>query len=783
MSKRLTSLALVYSLFVFTVAPTLASDHDKRPITKREAPCPTCPPKPQSKRSIDAIERLAYIGRTTQAHVLLPSQRSVRDGVPVNFVSTATGHLAFAVNDLTLNGAMPMVFQRFYASDNQEDRGLGKGWSFAFDDRISIDGGSATLRTGDGSVISFTKDEGGHFVQQGPEPSLYQSFDLHGDTITQHTAEVSRLYKKVTHEYRLSQITDANGNGITIGFEPNGNIKRIEGSGGRLEFQWSDAEPIRLLRVNDSAGRQISFRSDRLLRRITDADGNDWTYVYDRSGLTTAFDPVRRILLRVRYDHAGRVIEAGDGAGVHTYTYDTTPAKVSRRTTVTDPLGVRTVYEQTEEGALTSIQEEGGRLLLEIGYDSFNRPTRLSSSEGEHRIAFDSQNRVTRSTASDGSSKTYSYDEGGRVSAITNGRMRTEFVRDARGNIVAANSTDASQSYRALHDTRGRLLSIQSAAGRRVSNEYDASGNLVAFNTEGIGRIRIERDTAGQILTERFPSGSSIAYGRNARGLVTRKTDNRGSIIFERDSSGAVTRIVRPDNSWVRAGRDYNGRIVRLTSSAGTSRSFVYDARGGLTDYVDSNGIHKRFLYDARGRLASIVDGDGTQTFVERDEKGGVQRLMRSNTNRDRLNNHVAFRASTNRAMVTAQDDCIFGFEPSFDATDQGGLTCWDPFGDFGGGGCDPIDSWNCFSGFTQTYEECAARQRRICEAARDGCGNMAFTQFAGAMAACAFIANANPAAGAICAAAAYFAFLANLSNCEISYQNCLLGIPDRCMR
>ena len=780
MSKRLTSLALVYSLFVFTVASTVASDHEKRSITKRETSCPTCAQKPPHKRSIDAIERLAYIGRTTQVHVLQPSQRSVRDGVPVNFVSTATGSLSFAINDLTLNGTMPVVFQRLYTSDNQEDRGLGKGWSFAFDDRISIDGNIATLRTGDGSIIAFTKDEGGHFVQQRPEPSLYPSFDLDGDTITQQTASISRIYKKVLEEYRLAQITDSNGNLITISFDPNGNLNRIEGSRGRLEFEWSDAVPFRLLRVNDSAGRQISFRSDRLLRRVTDADGNDWTYVYDRNGLTTAMDPVRRILLRVRYDRQGRVVEAGDGAGVHTYAYQMNQVNISRRTIVTDPLGVTTLYDHNEHGALTSVEEEDGRKLLEISYDSFDRPTRLSSSEGEHRISFDGQNRVSHSTLADGASKTYSYDERGRISSISDGGRRTDFVRDAKGNIVAANSSDPSQSYRALHDARGRLLAIESAAGRKVSNEYDASGNLIAFNTENIGRIKTERDATGQIVGERFPSGASVFYARNGRGLVTRKTESRRSMIFERDSSGAITRVVRPDNSWVRAGRDHNGRIVRLTSSAGASRSFVYDARGGLTDYADSNGRHKRFLYDARGRLASIIDDDGTQTFVERDEKGGVQRLVHSNTNGDRIkNNHVAFNSSRHRPSANAQDDCIFGFEPSFDATDQGGLTCWDPLGDFGG--CDSFDPWNCSSGSTGTYEECVARQRRICEAARDACGNVVFTQFASAMAACAFIGSANPTAGAICAAAAYFAFLANISNCEITYQNCLMGVPDRC--
>ncbi|HET6891752.1 MAG TPA: DUF6531 domain-containing protein, partial [Pyrinomonadaceae bacterium] len=711
MLKRLTALTLIYSFFIFTASPTLATinssnkGENKRFATKSKSnSCSTCVAKPQSNRLLDTIERLPGLGRLTQVHVLFPVQRSIRHGVPVNFVSTSTGQLGFTINDLSLTGTMPIFFQRFYSSESREDRGLGKGWSFAFDDRITIDGSAAMLRAGDGSVIEF-KDElqSGHFVPKTQEPSLYQSFHLNGNTITEQVAGFTRSYKKLGNEYRLVQVSDSNSNDIRISFDERRNLQSIEGSAGRFDLEWADAANPRLLAVTDSAGRRVSFKCEQQrLRVAVDADGNKWLYDYSRDGLTKAVDPLGRVMLRVAYDRTGRVREAGDGTGVHTYNYDTASPIVSRRTTVADPLGVRTTYEHNKYGALVSAEEEGGRKLLEISYDASNRATRiLSPKKGDLSFSFDGQNRVARSSSGDGSSSAFTYDNHGRTSSTTSNGIRTDFARDTRGNIVKATSTDPSQSYRASYDVRGQLLEIEAGGGRKITNEYDASGNVTAFSTEDTGRIQIERDAAGQITAERFSSGLSVHYERNARGLITRKSDNSRSLTFERDSSGALTRVVRSDNTWIRATRDHSGRIVALTTSSGKARRFTYDSRGGLSDYTDSLGRHKRFLYDSRGRLARIVDDEGNRTIIERDEKGNVHRLLslrgdgrRYYYNRvgrllavDRssaqFNQAVQFVSigsggSTARPRLRAavtQEDCIFGFEPSFDATEQGGLT------------------------------------------------------------------------------------------------------------
>lgn len=840
MLKRLTSLTLIYSFFIFSAAqPTLAvhniseKEETKRSANKsKSSSCPTCLPKPQSNALVQAIDRLQGLGRMTQVHVLFPFQRSIRQGVPVNFVSTATGHLAFTINDLSLTGTMPIVFQRFYSSERSEDRGLGKGWSFAFDDRITINGSAAMLSTGDGSLILFGNEgHNDHFVRKTTEPSLHQSFQLNGDTVTEQLANFKRIYKKLGNEYRLAEISDSNGNHIRISFDERRNLKRIEGSAGTLEFEWSDAPSSRLLGVNDSAGRRVSFKSEQRqrLRVAVDADGNEWLYDYSQGRLTKALDPLGRVMLRVTYDQIGRVVEAGDGAGVHTYDYDTASSTVSRRTTVADSLGVSTTYEHNKDGVLVSVEEKGGRKLLEISYDASNRATRIfSEDQGDLSFSFDDKNRVTRSTLGDGSSSAFTYDERGRVSSTTSNGIRNDFARDARGNIVSATSADPSQSYRASFDAHGRLLVIESATGRKVTNEYDASGNVTAFTTENTGRIEMERDTAGRIRAERFSSGLTVQYERSSRGLLTRKTDNNGSRTFERDSSGALIGFVRPDNTWIRATRDHVGRIVALNSSAGKSRRFAYDSRGGLTDYTDSRGRHKRFLYDSRGRLATILDDEGNRTIIERDGKGGVRRVvsLKSNDRRyhsgtgrliglDRslgqFNQAAAQFVLTGSSGATAwprlrpaitqeAEDCVFGLDADFDAIQSDGASCWDPFGDLDedpwgwygwiGGGWNWTGGWDggcntfgCSLFFGETYEQCVARQRQLCWNSRDSCFNYVFRNYVIASGVCAALVFSNPTAGAICAAAAYLTYLSNLTNCDANYQSCLLMASDRCRR
>lgn len=694
----------------FTYASTFNPSATSLKTTKEKKKCAPCSAALENDAATDPLDKLATLGRRTQVQPFMLVQRSIFDGAVVNFVSTAFGQLAFAVTDLELTGVMPLMFQRIYSSDRNEDTGLGAGWSLVMDDRITLVKDKATMKTGNGAVISFQREAGGSFRLQADAPFPHQSFDLvNEETIREQVAGLTRTYVKVGDAYRLSRIADQNGNTIAISFDARGNMARIESSsGGTLTLDWSNGVQSRLLSVADNTGRRVAFKQDgNRLRAATDPAGAQWTYDYDSTRLTRAADPLGRILLRARYDRSGRAVEAGDAAGAYLYDYDSTSAAaVSRLTTVTDPMGAKTDFEHSENGTLTAITDSEGR-SARLEYNAANRLVRVSNSLGdEAKFTYDAQNRPLRQWSTDGTDKSYSYDERGRINSVTEGGIRTDYTLDDNGQIITAQSSDSMSSYRASYNARGQLASLKSA-NREVSFEYDGRGNKTAFTYSDVGRFGLERDAAGRVTTERFPSGLNIYDEYDARGWLSKQSDSRGrSTSVERDASGAPVAFVSGNGKRMSAVRDAAGRVIATTDSDGSTQRFAYDARGALTDYTDTHGRRFKYEYDRPGRLRSIIKEDGTRTKIERDERGRVLRLTTAIESATQFTSlaHALLQQTSDGVDILSIDV----WAPNWtDYPVNGGL--------LGGGGVYlPMETTgNDGGGGGETCEQCISRQHR----------------------------------------------------------------------
>ncbi|MFL6228616.1 MAG: DUF6531 domain-containing protein, partial [Pyrinomonadaceae bacterium] len=648
----------------------------------------------------------------------------------INLVSTSTGGLAFAVTDLTLPGVMPILFQRVYDSARKDvDSGLGAGWSFVFDDRIVIDGDAAVLTTGLGSVIRFQRDgQSQHFVRTKAAPDLHQSFDVTGAvTVGEQEAGLSRTYQKIGGVYRLSRISDINGNAITITFDARGKVSRIDNGSAALALEWTDRQGSHLLAVADSAGRHVTFKHDgQRLRTVTDPNGMRWAYGYTSDQLTEAADPLGRTLLHVRYDKLGRAIEAGDAAGTYSFEYDPSAGFISQRTIVTDPVGAKTVVTHTADGAPVSAGDDEGQ-AFNVEYNGANRPERVRDTLGnETRFAYDARNRLLRQTSGDGSEKSYAYDDRDRLTAITDGGERTEYALDARGNVSRARSADPAQSYDVTRDSRGRATSIASKGGRTVALEYDARGNETVVSYSDALRFERQYDAAGFKVSERFSPGLELRYKRDARGLLTEQSDSTGRALdIERDPSGAVTGLVAAGGAWVRAARDEAGRIVTLTNSSGKSRHFSYDARGSLVGYTDARGRRRTFGYDHRGRLRSATDADGVSLRYDYDRAGKLIAVRRDSKRGLDLGQYLraSFTSPSTFSPAPVQDSCTFGGDEWFEGDtfgDRFGMNCGDPLGGFGDSAG---DAGGIFDGSDPRFcSSCIGRNLSICEAKMNAC-------------------------------------------------------------
>lgn len=570
MLKNLLALTALVAVSVF---PLNALPHTNRipppanlvpDKTRKKTSCAPC--ALAAGQNANPLDNLATLGRRSQPNPLMPLTHSTFDGATVNYVSTGSGALSFAVSDLEISGALPLTFQRAYTSDRRaEDYGLGTGWSFAFDDRITLHDDTATMTTGNAQRLAFRRANNSHFVLQIDEPVPHQAFDIIDDnTINEDASGFTRTYTRIADSFRLSKIADQNGNAINIAFNSHGDISRIAGDAGSFTLEWSKGDNAQLLSVTDSANRRISFdRTAKRLRTVTDANGAQWTYEYKDDQLTRALDPMGRTILRARYDNVGRTIESGDAAGAYSFAYS------ARRTIVTDPLGAQTAFDHDARGALVSMSDDEGS-KTDIERDQSNLPARIVNSSGvEMKFEYDAQRRLTRQTSSDGSEKILKYDERGRIASKTEAGARTDYARDERGNINVATSSDAANSYRAKHDARGHLAALEGNNGTKLAFEHDAAGRETAFASAKHGRFETDYNAAGLATARRLPSGASYRYEYDARGKVTKQSDNLGHrATFERDASGAPTGIILGDNkAWIRATRDAAGRITEMRTS------------------------------------------------------------------------------------------------------------------------------------------------------------------------------------------------------------------------
>lgn len=218
------------------------------------------------------------------------------------------------------------MFQRTYASDHQEDAGLGRGWSFTFNDFITMDGDRATLTTADGNTVAFHRDgESNRFRLDVEQPTTHANFEITDDeTLIETQGDTTRTYVRRGDAFHLARVQVGNLLGITINHNARGLVTRIANdTGGTLRLDWSNAANPRLLSVTDHADRQVTFQqTGNLLDRVTDPAGAVWSYDYKDERLIRAVDPVKRVLLRTRYDASGHVVETGDAVGITRFDYE-----------------------------------------------------------------------------------------------------------------------------------------------------------------------------------------------------------------------------------------------------------------------------------------------------------------------------------------------------------------------------------------------------------------------------------------------------------------------------
>lgn len=562
------------------------------------------------------VQQVAELSSRARANVYFPNPQSIFQGVQINFVNAGTGNLTFFRRDMVASGRMPLVLARVYDSASTGSTDFGPGWILSAAETVTVSDDAAQLSSEGGFVIEFVKTNPNTFVLKEDRPSDYlQLVHVAPDIAQVHLRSgMVKEYKQLGNVYRLTTVTDSNGNQIRLTYS-SGTISKIEDQSHFLQFTRN--EKGRIIAAQDDQGRKVHYIYDEkgILIAVDDLGGNRWKYSYSSDGrLKRAVDPLQRENFSVDYEVTGRVRRLRLPSGAIHYSYDIP----THLTTVRDRKELISRYFQNEEGITTRVVNALGE-ETSIVLDTGRNVTSLSRNgtvvqtmqyDQQHRLAF--RHNLSGPDATDFH---YSYDpQTGLLSRIqgSDGTSRI-FSYDSAGRLIGAALSDGNHSY--TYSPSGDLSGF-SAGNVNVSFSFDSDGLITSMN-EGKGRItKMSYRAGGELAQTLFSDGETGSYEYQPLGLRTKAGYQDGRRVqYSYDPAGNLTgtKVFDATNKQT-AGQtltmDDSYQLVRWTLFDGTEHTFQYDPNGNLTEWKQGKSV-TRFEYDELNRIVGVITSDG----------------------------------------------------------------------------------------------------------------------------------------------------------------------------
>src|SRR5262245_41461184 len=441
------------------------------------------------------------------------------------FVNGATGNVILQTQDAQLSGrGLDLFALRTYNSLGAPTDADGDGWRWGYEQTVKFQGPGAPLQPGAGATV-IRADGDGH--------------------------ETAYAWDATRGAYVTS--------------EGSGADDELRYDGAAAEWVWADGS----LRVTERYSSSTApGMTGRLVRR-TDPSGNSIALAYDGSRLTLIQDTASQQELRLSY---------GQFNGL------TRPQHLEARQLADDADGRATAtlgnplrladYDYDGQGRLTTVMRHlapngssgGDSFVTTYNYDA-------------------SSLRIAGVTQSDGTDVSFTYDAGGRVSA----------VKDRNGS--------AGAQFALAYGPQPDSTVITDGNGQIWSWRHDGTtGQLTEVTTPPVGNTGLSTtfryDTAGNLLSVTDPQNNAVTYGY----------DGNGNRALERDAVGnTTTRTFSPLNQVLTETRyrvaDPDGAGAQMPGDPATTR-FVYDANA-----------RPRFMVSAEGRVTENRYGSPTAGY------------------------------------------------------------------------------------------------------------------------------------------------------------------------
>ncbi|MGI4846664.1 MAG: hypothetical protein ACRYGK_00765, partial [Janthinobacterium lividum] len=583
------------------------------------------------------------------------------------FVNIANGNLVLQDADhfLASQGADFDVL-RTYNSQGLMTDDDGDNWSSGiYAGQVRFSGtlgtaGSTVVRTArDGSQSTYAFDASRNLYVSTLGAGAYDSIQyqsaaqklvwIDGDTGSQEEYQS-------TGNGNLLATADASGNRITYTYDASGKLtKTVNQSGESVLYTYAsgDLSRIQTLAANGSTSTRVRYSYDAL-HRLTGvsvdlspdddsvADGKVYQTAYTHDGSSTRIASITQsdgsslAFTYVQVGGAFRIATVKDGLNrVTRYDYDL----ANRRTTVTDPMGLATIYTYDSNGQLLQLTPPAiNGVSASIFYTYSSTGDLLQVIDGENNavtMQYDANGNQILQRDGAGNTVTRRYDSQNQLVTET-----TCLVPDPDGSGTALPSVPVTTRH--VYDASGKnqLRFLISAEGRVTQFSYDAYGNRTASVQYTGAAYDLSNLANSQVPSESTMSAWASARDQSATIRTSMAYDARGQLQTQTawanvDSSG--NGVNDGKQSVIQYVHDRAGLLLQTVSATAGSTVYTYDGLGRVLSSTDSLGNVTLTHYNDSSHTVTVTLASGLTTTNVHDASGRVVSVVQSNVSAEIL--------------------------------------------------------------------------------------------------------------------------------------------------
>jgi len=557
-----------------------------------------------------------------------PEQKSpCGEGKPVNPILGCK--ILTEEPDVVIDGYIPLVWRRTYASDVEYEGMLGQGWSMEFGFRLEILEDRIHLYDGYGKKDVFPKLSIGssHTI---PKNSL--ELQRPQDDVYVYTFNHRYYYFHASTEskglYRLVSIKDANDNALNFFYEEEKTFPSyLSMDNHRLFVVQSNG--LRVLGLEE-----LLFDTSSLVKNLLQTKDALYLVYYHKDNERTRVSSIEKFALDKQEDLEEEHHEALE--------------------TKTQSL-VRYVYDG--EDNLSEVYHKNNLLVRTFTYKN-HMMTSHKVPEGLESYyeytQYKPSGKVLRNTTNTGQSWDFNYQKDHTI--VTDALGRETIYNFDADNYFTSKLDPLHQEMTLKYDNLGQLVEIEDVTGAKQSfgydeakgvlnNSEDANNNstyytydprykkpIIMKNTEGETKFFYDRQE--NLLRQILPNTKTIEYTRDKQGNTTELKDALGGLsLFAYNLSGNLTQHINPKQQTTTLTYDNNENLVQVTDIYGDSTDYSYDSQDRLVQINYANKATEHYSYNPLGSLKTHTSIFGAVTTYTTDKAGNLVSLTNSKQN------------------------------------------------------------------------------------------------------------------------------------------------------